>query len=176
MKVNAQNRRSILTELIGKNPGISFRGLMRLTNMKNGVLSHHLRTLEKTDAIKTERLARQTRFYPRGFSDEESIITKALRRETPRDIISALRKTGAYGDEHLSFAQIVSQVSKSPSTVSLYLSRLIKDNVVATTLNLDHKKKYHLCNQPLIDKIIEEHKPGLSEKHVSGFEDIINSL
>ena len=84
VKTRAKNRRVVLTELIEKNPGISFRDLMRFANLKNGVLSYHLRRLEKAELIKVKRLPRQTRFYPRDFSDEESVIAKALRRKTPR--------------------------------------------------------------------------------------------
>ena len=175
-KFRAENRRTELTELIGKNPGIQFRDLMRLTNLKNGVLSHHLRRLEKTESIKTERLPRQTRFYPRDFSDEESMVAKALRRKTPRDIIYTLMLNGGDGKKGLDFSQIVSDVSKSPSTVSLYLSQLIKDSIVTITLDFGRKRKYHLSNKQLVDRLIEEHQPGMFDKPVSGFEEIINSL
>ena len=174
IKFGAEDRRARLTDLIGKNPGISFRDLMRLTNLKNGVLSYHLRRLEKTNSIKVERLSRQTRFYPRNFTDDESITAKALRRETPRDIIYTLMLNDRYGDG-LNFTQIVVNVSKSPSTVSLYLSQLTKDNVV-TAISFGGKKKFRLSNKPLINKIIEDYKLGILEKSVSGFEDIFNSL
>ena len=175
-KIRAKNRRTELTKLIGKNPGIQFRDLMRLTNLKNGVLSHHLRRLEKTESVKVERLPRQTRFYPRDFSDEESIVARALRRKTPRDIIYALMLNGGDSRNGLNFSQIVSDVSKSSSTVSLYLSQLIKDNIITTTLNFGRKRKYHLSNKQLVDRLIEDHKPGMFDKSVSGFEDMINSL
>ena len=81
VKTRAKNRREKLTGLIEKNPGISFRDMMRLANLKNGVLSHHLRILEKTESIKVERLPRQTRFYPRGFSDEESSNCKSAKEK-----------------------------------------------------------------------------------------------
>jgi len=162
--------------MIGKNPGIQFRDLMRLTNLKNGVLNHHLRRLEKTGSVKVERLPRQTRFYPVGFSDEESLIAKALRRKTPRDIIYTLMLNGGGKKKGLDFSQIVSDVSKSPSTVSLYLSQLIKDDIVTTTLDFGRKRKYHLSNKQLVDRLIEDHKPTTLEKSVSGFEDMINSL
>ena len=55
-KIRAKSRRTELIKLIGKNPGIQFRDLMRLTNLKNGVLSHHLRILEKIKSVKVERL------------------------------------------------------------------------------------------------------------------------
>ena len=130
VKIRAKNRRTKLTKLIEKNPAISFRDLMRLGNLKNGVLSHHLRVLEKTESIKVERLPRQTRFYPHDFSDEESLVAKALRKKTPRDIIYTLMLNDTCGRNGLKFSQIVSNVSKSPSTVSIYLSQLIRDNIV----------------------------------------------
>jgi len=176
VKIRAKKRRTELTELIGKNPGIQFRDLMRLTNLKNGVLSYHLRRLEKTESVKVERLPRQTRFYPRYFSDEESVVAKALRRKTPRDIMYTLMLNDGDSRKGLDFSQIVSDVSKSPSTVSLYLSQLIKDNIVTTTLDFGRKRKYHLSNKQLVDRLIEEHKPGMFEKPVSEFEDMINSL
>ena len=76
----------------------------------------------------------------------------------------------------LGFGQIVSNVSKSPSTVSLYLSQLIKDNIITTTLDFGRKRKYYLSNKQLVDRLIEEHQLGMFEKPASGFEDMINSL
>ena len=175
-RFRSEKRREELTELIEKNPGVSFRDLMRFTNMKNGVLSHHLRRLEKTESIKAERLSRQTRFYPRDFSDEESVIAKAMRKETPRDIISSLIANEGYCKEGLAFTQIVSNVSKSPSTVSLYLSQLVRDKVVTFTRNFGSKKKFYLSNKQLVERLAKDHKLGILEKPISGFEDIINSL
>lgn len=176
VKTQAKNRRGKLTELIEKNPGISFRDVMRLTNLKNGVLSHHLRILEKTKSIKVERHPRQTRFYPQGFSDEESLAAKALRKNTPRDIICTLMLHDVDSKKGLEFSQIVANVSKSPSTVSIYLSQLIRDNIVKTTLDFNCKRKYRISNKQLVDRLIEDHKHGMLEKPVSGFEDMINSL
>ena len=178
VKIRAKKRRTELTELIGKNPGIQFRDIMRQTKLKNGVLSHHLRILEKTESILVERASRQTRFYPRNFSEEESRVAKALRRKTPRDIIYTLMLNDVEDNNKsgLEFSQIVDNVSKSPSTVSIYLSQLLRDRIVKITLDYDHKKRYHLLNKKLIDRLIEDYHPGKLDKPVSGFEDITNSL
>ena len=176
VKTRAKNRREKLTELIEKNPGTSFRDLMQLANLKNGVLSHHLRILEKTESVKVERLPRQTRFYPRGFSDEESVVAKALRKKTPRDIICTLMLNDAASKKGLEFSQIVSNVSKSPSTVSIYLSQLIQDTIVKITLDFDRKRKYSIYDKQLVARLIEDHKLGMLEKPASGFEDVMNSL
>ena len=126
-----------------------------------------------------ERAPRQTRFYPINFSEEESKIAKALRRKTPRDIIYTLMLNDEEGSDKkrgLEFSQIVDRVPKSPSTISIYLSQLLKDRIVKTTLAYDHKKRYRLLNKKLIDRLIEDYRPGRLEKEVSGFEDMINSL
>ena len=100
-----------------------------------------------------------------GPSRTLSGITRAAERAG----YSLLLKDG------LEFNQVVEQVCKSPSTISLYLSQLVDENIVKVILE-DRKKTYHLVNRQLVDQLIEDYQPGLLEKHSSGFEDIINSL
>lgn len=164
------DRDSQLQQLIEKNPGIQFRELMRSSGLKNGVLSHYLGKLEKNGIIKVIRGPRQVRFYPPQITEDESTVIKALRKQTPRDLLLALVK-----DDGLEFSQLVKEVKKSPSTVSLYLSQLVEDGLVEIRL-VDLKKRYHIKARNLIDKLIEDYRPSLLEKPTSGFEDIINAL
>ena len=161
-----------LVEIIEKNPGIQFRQIMRFTGMKNGVLSHYLGKLEKNGTVNVERGSRQTRFYPPKITKEESNIIKALRRQTPRDIMLALIKNG---DEGLAFGEIVKEVRKSPSTVSLYLSQLVEDDVVYKKF-VNSKKIYQIKDRYIVDKLIEDYRPGILERPSDSFGDIINSL
>ncbi len=159
-----------LQEIIDKNPGIQFREIMRSSGLKNGVLSHYLEKLEKNGIIKVSRGPRQTRFYPPHITEAQSIVIKALRKETPRDLLLALVK-----EDGLEFRELVSEVGKSPSTVSIYLAQLLKDELVEIKIE-NLKKRYYIKARNLIDKLIEDYKPGLLEKPVSGFEDFFNSL
>jgi predicted transcriptional regulator len=165
-----QDRNLQLIKTIENNPGIKFREIMRNTGMKNGVLSYHISKLEKDGTIQVHRGARQTRFYPLHITEEESKVIKALRRQTPRDIISALIL-----HESLEFNEIVSKVGKSQSTVSLYLSQLVDDDIVQIQFS-EKKRSYKIKDRLVVDKLIEDYQPGLLEKPTSGFEDIINSL
>jgi predicted transcriptional regulator len=144
---------------------------MRLSRLKNGVLRYYLGKLEKNGIIKVIRGPRQSRFYPPQITEDESVIIKDLRKQTPRNLLLALIKK-----DGLEFAQLVQEVEKSPSTVSLYLSQLIKDDVITTTKDFSRKRKYHLCNKQLTGRLIAECKIMRSDKMVSGFEDIINSM
>ena len=164
------DRDSQLQQIIEQNPGIQFRELMRSSGLKNGVLSHYVGKLEKNGIIKVIRGPRQVRFYPPQITEDESTVIKALRKQTPRDLLLALVK-----DDGLEFSQLVKEVKKSPSTVSLYLSQLVEDDLVEIRL-VDLKKRYHIKARNLIDKLIEDYRPSLLEKPSSGFEDIINAL
>jgi predicted transcriptional regulator len=159
-----------LQEIIEKNPGIQFREIMRNSGLKNGVLSHYLGKLEKNGLVKVMRGPRQTRFYPPKTTEDESIVIKALRKQTPRDLLLALVE-----NDGLEFSELVKKVGKSPSTVSLYLSQIVQDGLVEIKLE-KLKKRYYIKARDLVDQLIEDYRPSLLEKPVSGFEDIFNSL
>ncbi len=159
-----------IIDLIEKNPGIKFRELMRGTGMKNGVLSYHARKLEKNGVVKVERGLRQTRFFPLGITTEESILIKNLRQDTPRQILLSL-----YTSEILSFNEIVERVSKSPSTVSTYLSQLIENNIIELKI-INLKKTFKIKNITTVQKIINKYHPTLIERSADSIADIFNSL
>ena len=164
------NRDSQIQQVIEQNPGIQFREIMRSSGLKNGVLSHYLGKLEKTGTVKAIRGPRQARFYPPQITEDESIVIKSLRKQTPRDLLLALVK-----DDGLEFSQLVREVKKSPSTVSLYLSQIVEDELVEIKI-IQLKKRYHIKVRDLVDKLIEDYRPSLLEKPTSGFEDIFNSF
>ena len=164
------NRDSQIQQIIEQNPGIQFREIMRSSGLKNGVVSHYLRKLEKSGVINVNRGPRQSRFYPLHITEEEAIVIKALRNQTPRDLLLALIM-----QDGLEFSQLVNEVKKSPSTVSLYLSQLVKDGLIITK-GISLKKKYHIKATEIVDKFIEDYRPTTIEKATSGYEDIFNSL
>ena len=159
-----------IKQIIEQTPGIQFRQIMRSSGLKNGVLSHYLGKLEKNGLVKVIRGPRQARFFPPHISEDESIVIKALRKQTPRDLLLALIK-----EDGLEFSQLVKEVKKSPSTVSLYLSQLVDEGLVTVKFS-SLKKRYYIKERLLIDKLIEDYRPSLLEKPTSGFEDIINSF
>jgi len=164
------DRDTKLQQIIEENPGIQFREIMRSSGLKNGVLSHYLGKLEKNGIIKVIRGPRQVRFYSPQITEDESVVIKALRKQTPRDLLLALIE-----NDGLEFSQLVTAVKKSPSTVSLYLSQIVDDDLVEIKL-VQLKKRYYIKARDLIDKLVEDYRPSSLEKPTSGFEDIFNSL
>ena len=164
------NRSSQIIDVIEKNPGIKFREIMRETGMKNGVLSYHTRKLEKIGVVKVERSPRQTRFYPLGVTNEESVLIRSLRQETPRQILLSLLDV-----EELSFNEIVEKVKKSSSTVSTYLSQLLEDKFVEFKI-IELKKAYRIKNKEIVQCAINKYHPTLMERSADRLTDIFDSL
>ena len=158
-----------LVDIIEKNPGIKFREIMRETGMKNGVLSYHTRKLEKIGVVKVERSSRKTRFYPLGITNEELVLIKSLRQETPKQILLSLLET------ELAFSKIVEKVKKSPSTVSINLSQLIDDNLVEFKI-IDQKKVFSIKDKEIVLSAINKYHPTLIERSADRLADIFNSL
>ena len=164
------NRVLELIKLIEKNPTIKYNEIMRETGLKNGTLSYHLKKLEENGNVKVKRNLGETRFYPLYMTEDEYIIIKSLRQETPRRILLAL-----LCDEKLSFAEIVKRANKSQSTISIYLSKLIENKIVEANL-VDLKKMYHIKNSVMVREIIQKYNPLLLERIAYNFADTFSNL
>lgn len=164
------DRVSEIIDIIEKNPGIKFREIMRKTGLKNGVLSYHTRKLEENGSVKIDRRSGETRFYPLFVTEEESIVISSLRRDTQRYILLAL-----FEGNSLAFNEIVDKVNKAPSTVSVFLTKLVDDKIVETrTINL--KKVYFLKNPDMVHEIIHRYNPVLLERTAYSFADTFSNL
>ena len=73
------------------------------------------------------------------------------------------------------FSDTVEYCGKSPPTVSLCLKGLIKDGLV-TKCKLGFTKIYYSTCRSEVDKLVELYRQRPSDRPISGFEDIINSL
>ncbi|MBI1657743.1 MAG: ArsR family transcriptional regulator [Thaumarchaeota archaeon] len=163
-------RQTRLMRVIGDSPGIRFREIMRRTDMKNGVLSHHLRALERAGRIRVVRSTRQTSYSTLDISEGQLRVAGALQKSTPRAILLALA-----AEDGRRFSEMVDCCGKSPSTVSLYLKGLIRDGLVAVKKS-GFVKRYYITCRGEVDRLVESYVPRPSDRPISGFEDIINSL
>lgn len=164
-----KERKNLLAELIQGSPGIQFSELMRQTGMKNGVLSHYARKLEKKGTVIVERTPRVTRYYPQDFNKEEIFLAKNLRRETPRHIIAVLR------NNQLTFSEIANKVNRSRPTVSLCLTKLIEDHVIECKI-VNIKRVFQIKNPDLAHKMMLNCYPDIIEKTADRIGDIFSSL
>lgn len=165
-----ENRRQILEEIIKKNPGIQFCQIMRLSGLKNGVLSHHLNSIEKSGKISVDRKERVTRYFPLDVKQDDRPLINALRNATQRQIIEVLAL-----HPKSTFGEIVSDTGKAQSTVSFYLSKLVEDKIVKEEF-IERKKRYHVADIQKINEIIDVYSPSKIQEASDNFEEIFTSL
>ena len=81
------DRRETVLEIIEKNPGIRFNEIMRISNIRNGTLSHYVKKLQEEKSIELERTPRVTRLYPAGIPAKEAKICKYLTMDSQKKMI-----------------------------------------------------------------------------------------
>ena len=153
-------RLELIHDIIKKNPAVRFNDVMRISKLKNGTLTHYISKLEDTEKILVERTPRITRFYDIEVSKKEAEICKELTRPTVKHIIVLLLKNGT-----LTFSQIMNTLDKSPATISVCLSGLLKANLVEKTYDIP-SNKYSLKNPTLIRGVLSLYFPGVSTRLV----------
>ena len=145
-------------EIVNKNPGIRFYEIMRVSNIRNGTLSHYVKKLEDEKSIELERTPRVTRLYPAGISSEEAKICKYLTKPSQKKLIFFLLKKGT-----ATSLEIRDFIKKSPSVVSVNLNELFKEKIIEKRYDIP-TNKYSLKNPRQIEGIVKEYYPETIEK------------
>ncbi|MBC8250390.1 MAG: winged helix-turn-helix transcriptional regulator [Candidatus Nitrosopelagicus sp.] len=152
------NRKEMILEVIEKNPGIRFNDIMRVTDIRNGALSHYVKKLEGNGSIKLERTPRVTRAYPIGIDSHEAAICKFLTMPTQRKLILFLLKK-----EVATSIEIREFLKKSPSVVSVNLAKLFKAKIINKKYDIP-SNKYSIRNPEEILGTMKEYYPNLIDK------------
>jgi predicted transcriptional regulator len=161
--------RAILLRHIEENPGIRYRELLRMTGFVNGVLTYHLAALEKSDAIKVDRQARMTRYYPLSVSDNESAVLKFVRHEPVREIMLFVLEHSM-----CTYAEIVGHTGKAPSTVSSHLKRLKEAGIMS--VRYGEYQLYNLADRELVYDVLSKYQASLADRIVDNYADMMQEL
>ena len=153
------DRKNIVLTIVKNNPGIRFNEIMRISNIKNGTLSHYVKKLEEADDIELERTPRVTRVYPAGISENEARICKYLTIPTQRKLIMFLLK-----NKVSTSIKIREFLKKSPSVVSVNLTEMFKAKIINKKYDIP-SNKYSLKNPERVQGIINEYYPELLENN-----------
>ena len=152
------DKRKTVLEIVNKNPGIRFNEIMRVSNIRNGTLSHYVKKLEDEKSIELERTPRVTRLYPSGISSEEAKICKYLTKPSQKKLIFFLLKKGT-----ATSLEIRDFIKKSPSVVSVNLNELFKEKIIEKRYDIP-SNKYSLKNPRQIEGIVKEYYPETIDK------------
>ena len=149
------DRSKIVLEVIEKNPGIRFNEIMRITDIRNGTLSHYVKRLAENGSIKLERTPRVTRAYPVDIAEHEAIICKYLTMPTQKKLILFL-----LNKEVATAIEIREFLKKSPSVISVNLNELFRMKIINKRYDIP-SNKYSLKNPKEIEGILKEYYPKL---------------
>ena len=163
-------KRDIL-EHIYKTPGIRYKELLRLTRLKNGVLSYHLTILEKLNKIRIDRHNnRVTRYYIVNISKEDSDIIGCFRNRVTRKIAIFILQ-----HDSCIFNEIVDHINKAPSTVSWHLKRLRDAGIIS----ISYGERYHLyriVDGEVVANILYKYKESFVDKVVDNYTEMMEEL
>lgn len=167
-----RNNRSTILKIINSFPGIRYRDILRITNLNNGTLSHHLSILEKSSIIKIGRTENSniTRYFPASTPSDETLILNYLKIKTTKNIIMMLTET-----DGVSFNEIVNHINKAPSTISWNLKRLVDSNIVERTRGKD-VSLFFLQNKELVKKLVGQNNKTLLDRSIDNYISIIDEL
>ena len=129
------NRKNTVLEIVEKNPGIRFNEIMRISNIKNGTLSHYVKKLADEGDIILEQSPRVTRMYPSGISKKETKICRHLTTPTQKNIILYLLK-----NKISTSIEIKDFLGKSPSVISVNLNELFKEKIISKKYDIPSNK------------------------------------
>lgn len=164
------NRQDIILKIIRENPGIHVRGLIDLTGLENGVITHHLDKLEKQGRVNSRKYSRYKRYYSLDVAEEEFEIIRNLRKPTKKKILFYIIVQGSP-----TFKEIVSKVNKSPATVSWNLSEMIRNNVIEKQ-KINSKIGYKISDIEILKRTFRKEFPLLLDEKNEHSEDIFLAL
>ena len=131
---------------------------MRITDIRNGTLSHYVKKLEDNGHIQLERTPRVTRAYPVGIGEHEATLCKYLTMPTQRKLILFLLEK-----EVATSVEVRKFLGKSPSVVSVNLNELFRMKIINKKYDIP-SNKYSLKNPREVLGILNEYYPNLIDK------------
>ena len=144
------DRKNTVLEIVEKKPGIRFNEIMRISNIKNGTLSHYVKKLADAGDIILEQSPRVTRMYPSGISKKETKICRHLTTPTQKNIILYLLK-----NKISTSIEIKDHLGKSPSVISVSLNELFKEKIISKKYDIP-SNKYSLQKPEEIEQVLDE--------------------
>ena len=161
---NAYHKKKTILRLVQNDPGVGFIDIQKKTGYANGVLSHHLKILEKDDHVRIRRGKRKIWVFPSHLDSENDKIRIYIRKETCKRIIEFLLE-----NDESSFVPIQKAIEKSPSTTSIMLKALVQNSIVKKTPGFPHR--YSLLESKRILDVIDTVKVSKTDALKDRFAD-----
>ncbi|MEM0448775.1 MAG: helix-turn-helix domain-containing protein [Methanomassiliicoccales archaeon] len=168
--LNLENRRRIY-QYIKSHPGTYLREMERELGMETGVLSYHLRYMEKRNVIRVEDDGYWKRYFPSDrFHIRDRRTISVLMQPTPRRIVMYLLIHGKS-----SYNQILQEIGCAKSTLSYHLKRMVNRGILSLEKR-DRESWYDIRDADATADLIIAMREGLKCDVVDRFTQIWEEL
>lgn len=148
-------------DLVVSTPGVHLREVERQTGLPLGVVRYHLDRLQREELIFAKEDRYFKRFFPKGQIPNVPTETfEVLRQESLRRIVLHLLNNA--GSSH---ANVMASLQLPPSTLSTYLSILLKKNVVRRERR-GKENLYFVADEESVMKVLMVYRPTFLDKLV----------
>jgi len=142
----------MLLRYINNIPGIRYKQLLRKMNLTNGVLSYHLRILERSKKIRVHRIRNVlTSYYPEGTKVTNWIVIEYLSNSIFLQLIKLMLKKKGFSK----FMELQKHIDRSPSTTSWYIKKLKDAKIISVSSNRPYK--YSVINKARISRMVSKY-------------------
>lgn len=142
-------------------PGVHLREIERMTALPLGVVRYHLQRLEGEELVFSKEDRHYRRFFPKSRLPEVPTETfEALRQDGTRRIVLHLLVTP--GSTH---GQMAAALSMPPSTLSTYLSLLLRKNIIRRERR-SKRNIYFVEHEESLVKVLLVYRSSFIDKHV----------
>ena len=131
--------RSEIYSLVKRFSGCNFHHLERKSRIPAGTLQYHLAYLTKHGLLTIQRDGNKMRYFTQDLTIKDRELLTLLRQRTIRCILLFM-----LNNKECRQKDIIAFVKMSPSTVSWYLSRLLKTKIISVAKR-DRYARYHLA-------------------------------
>lgn len=161
------SNRRLLYQLILKSPGVHLRELQRVSGLSTGVLTYHLRYLEKKELICSQSNGYWKRYFVRAevpYFDRR--LLPLIKLTTVRHIVIFL-----LSHQSATFQQILSNFKFTKGALSFHLKKLVRSGIVRC-IQTGRKKYYMITDKDMVVNLLLTYRATLSDTLVDKFVDM----
>lgn len=163
--------RERVRELVSREPGVHFNAVVRRLDITPGQAQYHLRRLQTADAVSAEPRYGRTHYYTAVFDEWERHAVAVLRRETARDIATAVLTAGSARPK-----QVAVDLDIARSTLEHHLDHLEAADVVRKQRDDSGHVTLHVPRPEETVRLLDVVTPSLPDRLIDRFERLVDSL
>ncbi len=165
-----QPTRKRIYEVVERHPGASARDIQRIAGLAWGETAYHLDQLTRSGALRRERGGRRDYYFRPDMTWEDRRLLRALRSETQRRLLLALKDRPGR-----TIAQLTAECDLSLSTTAFHLRGLVGSGLVEGVRD-GNSRSYRLARPERFVDLLRTYRESFQDRLVDRFVETWSSL